>query len=131
MSKILLVEDDLNIATIYKIKLEHSGYTFKHGENGLEALKLLEDFVPDLVLLDLMMPVMDGETFLKILRKNLKYTNLPVIVLTNINRSEAPKTLWHYGIEDYIVKAHTTPTEIVQAIAKTLLNIPSKNNRSV
>ena len=120
MSKILLIEDDFNISMLYKIKLEHSGYTCLQAYNGLEALKLLETHVPDLILLDLKMPVMDGEKFLEVYRKNYNKLTTPIIILTNLNSSEAPKTIWHHDVEDYIVKAHTTPGELVELIQKTL-----------
>lgn len=120
MSKILLVEDDLQIATLYSIKLENSGFEFLHAENGLAALKALSNFTPDLVLLDLHMPVMDGEAFLEAYRKQPAFIDTPVIILTNISKTEAPKTLWHLGITDYIVKAHTTPSELVQTIRQIL-----------
>ena len=120
MTKILLVEDDSSIATLYKFKLESCNYHCLHAENGLDALKALDTFHPDLVLLDLRMPVMDGETFLGRFRKKEGFENIPVIVLTNINRSEASSTLWHHGVSAYIIKAHTTPTEIVDTIEKHL-----------
>ncbi len=122
MSQILLIEDDLSISTVYKIKLEHSEHECLQAFNGLEALKLLTDHTPDLILLDLKMPVMDGETFLKLYRKNFKDAVAPVVVLTNLNRTEAPQTLWHYGISDYIVKAHTTPSELISIIESLLHN---------
>ena len=120
MHTILIIEDDFNISTLYKIKLEHSGYTCLQAYNGLEALKLLENNVPDFILLDLKMPVMDGEQFLELYRKNYSTLTAPIIVLTNINSSEAPKTLWHHAIDDYIIKAHTTPSELVEAVEKIL-----------
>ncbi len=116
MTKVLLVEDDNTIATIYKIKLDHVGLECLHAENGLVALHALKNFMPDIILLDLKMPVMDGETFLQRLRKTPEYANIPVIILTNLNKTEAPKTLWHLGISAYVVKAHTTPSEIVASI---------------
>lgn len=120
MTKILLVEDDLSIANVYSIKLGFAKYEFRHAVNGLRALKILNDFRPDLVLLDLRMPVMDGETFLEKFRKFEEYRETPVIVLTNINRSEAPNTIWHLGISAYVVKAHTTPGELIKLIEETL-----------
>ncbi len=116
MTKVLLVEDDSNIATIYKIKLDHVGLACLHAANGLEALHSLKNFTPDIILLDLKMPVMDGETFLQRLRKLSEHTDTPVVILTNLNKTEAPKTLWHLGISAYVVKAHTTPSEIVSLI---------------
>lgn len=120
MTKVLLVEDDISIATIYKIKLDHVGLECRHAENGLVALHLLKNFTPDIILLDLKMPVMDGETFLQRLRKLPAFASVPVIVLTNLNKTEAPKTLWHLGISAYVVKAHTTPTEIVTIIKECI-----------
>ena len=120
MSKILLIEDDYSISTVYKIKFEHEGFECVQAYNGLEALKLLETITPDLILLDLKMPVMDGETFLEIFRKNYSNLHTPIIVLTNLNSSEAPKTIWHHDIVDYIVKAHTTPSELVETMRKAL-----------
>ena len=120
MTKVLLVEDDSNIATIYKIKFEHAGIEYCHAVNGLEAFHSLKTFMPDMILLDLKMPVMDGETFLHKMRKISEYADIPVIVLTNLNKTEAPKTLWHLGISAYVVKAHTTPSEIVLEINQHL-----------
>jgi DNA-binding response OmpR family regulator len=120
MTKVLLVEDDISIATIYRIKLDHVGLECRHAIHGLEALHLLKEFTPDIILLDLKMPVMDGETFLQRLRKLPEFSATPVIILTNLNKTEAPKTLWHLGISAYVVKAHTTPTEIVTTIKETV-----------
>jgi len=120
MSKILLVEDDPQISELYRFKLTNLGFDFSHAANGLLGLKAVEADVPDLILLDLRMPVMDGEKFLHLLRKNSAWTDIPVIVLTNISKSEAPQTIWHYGISGYIIKAHTTPSELGEVILKTL-----------
>jgi len=119
---VLLVEDDVSISNLYEQKLELSGFNVRKAHNGLEALKTVKELgqLPDLVLLDLMMPVMDGEEFLRRFRKNLDYSDIPVVVLTNLSRSEAPKTLWHYGISGYFVKAHHTPKELVEEIKKVL-----------
>ena len=120
MPKILLIEDDYAIANLYKIKLESNNYDVWVAVNGLEGLKAIEKSIPELVLLDLKMPVMSGEEFLHKFRKNPKYQNIPVVVLTNISREEAPKTIWHYGISGYFVKAHNTPADLIKIIEKTL-----------
>ena len=120
MAKVLLVEDDHTISTIYKIKLENSGYMCEQAFNGLEALNLVNRDMPDVILLDLKMPVMDGEQFLHTFRKKYPDSGVPVLVLTNLNRSEAPKTLWHLGISAYIVKAHITPSELITIIDKSI-----------
>ena len=120
MSKILLVEDEISISRLYSIKLTAANYECKVAGNGLEALKSLDEFIPDLVLLDLGMPVMNGEQFLSIFRKNTNHSETPVLILTNLNKSEAPKTLWHFGISGYVVKVHTTPAELIELIQKTI-----------
>ncbi len=121
MSNILLVEDDASIATIYSIKMRSVGHDFVWAENGLVALKKLEDFTPEIILLDIRMPVMDGETFLSIIRKNEQYKEIPVIILSNLNKSEAPSTIWHLGITDFVLKVRHTPAEVMQIINKHLI----------
>ncbi len=120
MAKILLVEDDPSIIQLYSFKLSSAGYEVRTAQNGLIGLKTLPDFFPDLILLDLRMPVMDGEAFLQAFRKKPEHADVPVIVLTNISRDEAPKTLWHYGISGYYVKANHTPAELVTIIGEVL-----------
>jgi len=120
MHHILIIEDEPSIAEMYKLKLELNGYVVLIASNGLNGLKYLENNSPDLILLDLMMPVMNGEEFLSRLRKLEAYRNTPVIVLTNVSREEAPKTLWHYGISDYFVKAHNTPSHLIDVVKRHL-----------
>jgi len=101
---------------MYQLKLELNGYAVTTASNGLNGLKCLENATPDLILLDLMMPVMNGEEFLKKIRKSQHHQHVPVIILTNVSREEAPKTLWHYGITDYFVKAHNTPSHLIDVV---------------
>lgn len=121
MFKILLVEDDHTISRLYGTKLDLDGFQVSYAYNGLEAIKLLPTVYPDIILLDLMMPVMDGETFLRHLREKPEFHDIPVIILTNLSREEAPKTLWHFGISGYFVKAHHTPKDLSHIIKIHLL----------
>ncbi len=121
MPLILLVEDDHTISRLYGTKLEFENYIIRYAFNGLEALKMAEEETPDLILLDLMMPIMDGETFLRRFReKSTNNREVPVLILTNLSREEAPKTLWHYGISGYFVKAHHTPKDLTTIIDRIL-----------
>ncbi len=120
MPVILLVEDDFAIANLYRTKLETHEFEVRIAGNGLEALSSVDEIMPDIILLDLRMPHMDGEEFLKKFRKNAKNADVPVIILTNISREEAPKTIWHYGISSYFVKAHNTPADLLKIISSTL-----------
>lgn len=121
MNKILLVEDDHTISRLYGAKLDIEGYDVIYAYNGLEGLKALDNFVPDIVLLDLMMPIMDGEAFLEKFRRIEKFHDTPVLILTNLSREEAPKTLWHNGISGYFIKAHHTPKDLYEVIKKITL----------
>ena len=120
MKKILLIEDDVAIAKLYKLKLELHDYVVKRAVNGLEGLAKARSLNPDIILLDLRMPVMGGEEFLKKFRSADNNNDTPILVLTNISRDEAPKTLWHYGISGYFVKAHNTPADLLKIVEDTL-----------
>ena len=86
--RVLIVEDDQAIAEMYQMKCELSGVATKHGRNGLEAFALLEDFTPDIVLLDLQMPEMGGAEFLTKFRLRPQFINTPVLMLSLIHISE-------------------------------------------
>jgi CheY-like chemotaxis protein len=114
--KILIVEDDRDIQYLYKLKLEHEGFDVSVASNGLEGLKLAEETVPHLMLVDLLMPQMSGTEMLTIIREQAWGGDIRVLILTNISKDEAPQALRFLHIDRYIVKAHSTPAQIVEAI---------------
>lgn len=116
MKKILIVEDDHTILEMYKFKFEHAKFKVFLAINGKEGLELAKKEQPDVILLDLRMPVMTGEEMLRELRSTEWGKDIPVIVLTNISRDEAPRTLWHLRVSDYIVKASSTPQMILDKV---------------
>jgi two-component system response regulator AdeR len=118
--KIALIEDDLNLQNMYKLKLELEGYQVALAANGLEGLKVIEAFMPDLVLLDLRMPVMSGDEMLAKLREKEWGSDIRVIVLTNISKNEAPQSLRFLSVDRYIVKAHSTPAQVVETIEEVM-----------
>jgi DNA-binding response OmpR family regulator len=120
MKKILIVEDDKQIAEMYKFKIANSGYDVKCSYDGKQGLEIAELFRPDLIMLDLRMPVMSGDEMLEILRTKDWSKNIKVIVLTNISKDEAPSKLRLLGVDRYIVKAHHTPSQIVQIITEVI-----------
>jgi DNA-binding response OmpR family regulator len=122
MKKVLIVEDEPSIANIYSLKLTKSGYSCKIVYSGLEVIKAISEFGPDLLLLDLMLPGMMGDKVLAKVRSIKEYRNLPVVVITNVSKNEAPKTLWHLGIHDYIIKASYTPAMVAEVVDRTLKN---------
>lgn len=117
---ILIVEDDHAIAQMYCFKLEHEGYVVEVAYNGEEGLAAVDKFKPDLILLDLRMPVMNGDEMLEKLRSSKDGADIKVIILTNISKDEAPPRLRFLDVERYIVKAHHTPKQVVDIIQEVL-----------
>lgn len=120
MTKIAIIEDDPVIRQMYLMKFEATGFEVKVAENGKEGVSLVESFNPDLVLLDLSMPVMNGDEALVEIRSQDWGRTVPVIILTNLGEEEAPKSLHKLGIHSYIVKADLTPRQVVDRVKKAL-----------
>ena len=110
--KIVIVEDNAALAEIYKTRLELLGYTCFIGYNGITGLYFIQKEMPDLVLLDLMIPDIPGNKVLETMRGTDWGKNIKVLVVSNLNESEAAPNLRQLGIEDYIVKANMTEDQI-------------------
>jgi DNA-binding response OmpR family regulator len=120
MSKIAIVEDDVAKSQMNRIKFESEGYTVETAENGKLGLELIKDMKPDIVLLDLMMPEMDGEEMLTKLRESPHGKNMKVIILTNMGESEAPASIKEMGVEAFILKANMTPRQVAELVKEHL-----------
>ena len=120
MAKVAIVEDDLAIAQMYRMKFEAEGYKVDIAENGKLGLELCEAMKPDVVLLDLMMPEMNGDEMLQKMRATEWGEHTKVIVLTNIGEQEAPDSLKKLGVSAFIVKAEMTPRQVAEVV-KTYL----------
>jgi DNA-binding response OmpR family regulator len=118
--KIAVIEDEVAIREMYELKLRTEGFVVRSAGNGKDGLRLIKDFQPDLILLDIRMPVMSGDEMLEKLRATSYGGAIRVIVLTNISRDEAPHVLRFLGVDHYIVKAHHTPSQVVQAVKHVL-----------
>lgn len=129
LSKIVIVEDNVSLADIYKTRLELLGYVCFVAHEGIEALSVIERERPSLVLLDLMLPKLAGDQILKIMRANEWGRNVKVLVISNLNESDAPAGLRDSGIEGYAVKANLTDDQIDQMVDSILK--PSKQTESV
>jgi DNA-binding response OmpR family regulator len=114
--KLIIIEDELSIRDLYSFKFKLEGFDVSVAENGEEGLKIIEKVRPDLILLDLKMPIMNGEDMLEQLRTYDWSKDIKVIVLTNISKDEAPAKLRFLNVERYIVKAHHTPQQIVDIV---------------
>lgn len=120
MTKIAIIEDDSVIAQMYRMKFEADGFDVQIADNGRDGVTLVEEFAPDIILLDMQMPIMNGDEALKLIRKETWGKTVPVMVLTNLGEEEAPKNIRSLGIESYIVKADLTPRQVVERVKTTL-----------
>lgn len=120
MIKIAIIEDDPVISQMYRMKFEADGFDVKLADNGKRGVALVEDFVPDIILLDLQMPEMTGDEVLAHIRKHPWGERIPVIILTNLGAEEAPKSLKSLGIHSYVVKAELTPRQVVGRVKEAL-----------
>jgi two-component system response regulator AdeR len=118
--KAVVVEDDNDLQFLYKHKLEVEGFEVFTASNGLEGLEIIEKERPDIVLLDLLMPVMSGSEMLAHLRSKRWGSEVRVIILTNISKDEAPPALRFLHVDRYIVKAHHTPAQVVGMVHEVL-----------
>ncbi len=117
---LVIVEDDLMLAEIYQTRMQLAGYTTHVANDGLTGLQLIQDVLPDLVLLDLMLPQMSGDEVLRNVRGADWGQNIKVIILTNISEAEAPVGLETLHFERYIVKANLVHDQLDQIVAEIL-----------
>ena len=122
MKKILFVEDDVLIARVYSQKLSAEGFDVKVAEDGLAAMKLLPQFKPDLVVLDLLMPKFTGVDVLKFMRQNPDFKQTRVVVFSNSFLSDLIEQVAQVGVEEALVKAAVTPARLTQVINSILEN---------
>lgn len=118
--KAVVVEDDSDLQFLYKHKLEREGFEVFVAANGAEGLQTIQHHLPQIVLLDLLMPVMSGPEMLARLRSTEWGSEIRVIVLTNISKDEAPPALRFLNVDRYIVKAHHTPAQVVGVVHEVL-----------
>ena len=119
-TKVAIVEDDIAISQMYRLKFEAEGYEVQTADNGKLGLELAEAFKPDIILLDLMMPEMTGDEMLAELRKKPWGKDITVIILTNMGEEEAPKSLKDLSVHSFIVKAEMTPRQVAERVKQAL-----------
>lgn len=122
MTKIAIIEDDQVINQMYRMKFEAAGFDVATASDGEAGVAIVKKFHPDLILLDLQMPNMNGVEALSLIRTLPSHKQTPVIVLTNLGEEEAPDGLRKLGVHSYIVKADFTPRQVVEHV-KHALNI--------
>lgn len=126
-NRILLVEDNHSIMEIYKKILEEEGYQITPVEDGLLAKDHIKAGEWDLLLLDVMLPKLDGLTLLKELSQDASLSSKPVLIISNVNEPDFIAECKTYGIKEYIIKAEVLPSDI---LAKVATYLPHNEPRS-
>lgn len=116
--KILLVDDEIDLLAVTKARLENAGYKTFTAESAEDALAHLQEDIPDLILLDLLLPHMQGDEFCKNIRTDLALRQIPVILFT-ASASNIPKIAEEIGADDYIMKPFE-PAELLKKIRKLI-----------
>jgi len=120
MPKIAIIEDDPAISQMYRFKFEADGYEVETTENGKLGLELAKAMKPDIILLDLMMPQMNGDEMLAEMRKAPWGKDIKVVILTNKGEQEIPPELRELGVSAIILKADMTPRQVAELVQKQL-----------
>jgi DNA-binding response OmpR family regulator len=124
---VVVVEDEKPIQNMYVWKLESEGFKVFSADNGETGLKIINEVRPDLILLDIRMPVLSGDLMLEKLRATDWGGSIHVIILTNLTKDEAPHKLRFLNIDRYVIKAHYTPDQVIE-IVNEVLDLEIKSN---
>lgn len=119
-ASILIVEDESALNEAYQLILKQAGYTIETAFNGKEALDLTKSFEPDIILLDLRMPHMDGVEFLRKYKLKEVHPNVKVIIFSNYDMQKEIDEAYQLGAHRYILKTWASPKELLQIIETTL-----------
>lgn len=117
---ILVIEDDKFLRELISRKLKEEGFDIVEAIDGEEGIKKVKEVKPDLILLDLILPGIDGFEVLSQMREKLNLSSIPVIILSNLGQKEDIEKGLKMGAIDYLIKAHFTPGEIIEKIKTAL-----------
>lgn len=120
--KLLLVEDEELLLKMYNAKFIMEGFETQIARNGQEALEILKTYKPTLILLDIMMPIMDGIETLKRIKSDPNLKDLSVVMLTNLSAVEKVEEVGKLGALGYLIKSNSTPNEVVERVNKIIKN---------
>jgi CheY-like chemotaxis protein len=118
-AKVLVVEDDKDLNQAYCLILNHFGYRVESAFNGQQALKKSKKFAPDVILLDLLMPIMGGLEFLKVFKRDPK-NKAKVVIFTNMEDTPELREAYVLGAQRYIIKSLAMPQNLNKLIIETL-----------
>jgi len=119
-TKILLIEDDPFLLSMYSTKFELEGFKILSADEGEGGLVMAKEAIPDIILLDILMPKMNGFEVLEKLKAEKSTSQIPVILLTNLNQKNEIERGLSLGADDYLIKAHFMPSEVVDKIKRVV-----------
>lgn len=125
-AKILIIEDDRYISKMYQLKLSLEGYDVQVSENGRQGVDKVKEFMPDIILLDILMPELDGFEVLKIVKSEDTTKDIPVLIMSNLGQEDHIQKGMQLGAIGYIVKSQYTPSKVVDKIKETLGEKPAQ-----
>ncbi len=117
---VLIIDDDPFILDMYVLKFKQSGFHIEIARDGKEGLQKIKEMKPDVVLLDVVMPILDGFEVLQDLNKKNLLGETRVILLTNLGQKDDVERGLNLGAKDYVIKAHFTPSEVVEKVKSVL-----------
>lgn len=120
MKKILLIEDDPLLTDIYATKLRESGFETEVVERSEKALEVMRETKPDLVLLDIVLPRLDGWDILRQVQEEKDLRGTPIVILSNLGQKEEVEKGLALGAVKYLIKAHYTPGEVLEELKKIM-----------
>ncbi len=122
MKKVLLIEDDKFLSDMYVTKFSKLGYRIETAYDGEEGIRKIKKIKPNIILLDIRLPLKDGFEVLREAKKDQKTKDIPVILLTNLGQKEDIEEGLKLGAIDYLIKAQFTPQEVVDKVKKIIFN---------
>ena len=118
--KILIIEDDRYISKMYQLKLSLEGYSVEVAENGRLGVDKVKEFVPDVILCDILMPELDGFEVIKIVKSDEATKKIPILIMSNLGQEDHIQKGMSLGAIGYIVKSQYTPSKVVETIRQVL-----------
>jgi len=122
IKKVCIVEDEPMIQEIYKIKLEEEGFQVITANDGEEGFELIKKELPDIALVDVSMPKIDGITLIKMLQEDEALLKIPIIITSNVNDENILKKAGELDVKFYLVKSLFTPKDVVRIVREALEN---------
>jgi DNA-binding response OmpR family regulator len=119
-AKILIIEDDKMLSDMYSLKFNEEGYQAIQAFTGLEGVEKTKTEKPDIILLDIILPQMDGFQVMEEIKKNKELENIPILFLTNLRQEEDVKKGTAMGAVGYLVKASFTPAQVLDKVKEIL-----------